>query len=113
MIANSPTITVPLQTDQDGVIRISGSRVTLDTIINYYLQGETPEDLHEGFSTISLTDIYAVIAYYLSHRVEVDAYLTRQREIEARIRQKAETHATSQQQAFDERMRLAKASRKQ
>lgn len=77
MIPTPTTITIPLQTDQHGIIRVGGTRVTLDSLLNYYLQGETAEDLHEGFPTVALTDIYAVIAYYLANRDEVDAYLQR------------------------------------
>ena len=83
-------MTIPLHMDEHGLMRVSGTRVTLDSIINYYLQGESPEDLHEGFPTVPLPDIYAVIAYYLTHRDELDAYLKR-RETEAnRIRQEIE-----------------------
>jgi uncharacterized protein (DUF433 family) len=85
------SVTLPLKLDEHGAIRVSGTRVTLDTLIGFYRQGETPEDLHEGFPTIPLADIYAVIAYYLAHQAEIDTYL-RQREQEAeRIRQEWET----------------------
>jgi len=76
--------------DEHGAIRVSGTRVTLDSIINYYLQGESPEDLHEGFPTVPLTDIYAVIAYYLAHRDELDGYLKRRKDEGERIRQEME-----------------------
>ena len=82
MNANDPTLTVPLRTDAHGAIRIGQTRVTLDTLINFYLQGESPEDLHAGFPTIPLPDIYAVIAYFLANRAEVDVYL-QQRQAEA------------------------------
>ena len=75
MIPNPPTITIPIKEDEHGAIRVSGTRVTLDTILNYYLQGMTPEKLHEGFPTVPLTDIYAIIAYYLANQTELDAYL--------------------------------------
>lgn len=70
-----PPIVIPLHTDEHGTIRVSGTRITLETVINYYRQGESPEAIHEGFPTLPLTDIYAVIAYYLAHQAEVDAYL--------------------------------------
>lgn len=66
---------LPLQVDAEGVIRIRDTRVTLYTLVKTYQLGETPEDLHEGFPTVSLADIYAVIAYYLAHQAEIDAYL--------------------------------------
>lgn len=90
MIANEPTITIPLRTDEHGTIYVGSTRVTLDSIVNFYLQGETPEDLHQGFSTVALADIYAVIAYYLTHRADVDAYLKQRTEEAARIQKDIE-----------------------
>jgi hypothetical protein len=46
--------------------------------------------LHAGFPTVPLSDIYAVIAYYLSHRAEVDSYLKRRIDEAERIRQEVE-----------------------
>jgi len=90
MIANAPTMTIPLRTDERGTIYISNTRVTLDSIIQFYLQGESPEALQQGFPTISLPDVYAVIAYYLAHHAEVDEYLKRRNEDAKRIRQEIE-----------------------
>jgi uncharacterized protein (DUF433 family) len=90
MIDIPEVVELPLHKDEDDNIRVSGTRVTLDTIIGFYRQGETPEDLHEGFPTVPLADIYAVIAYYLAHQNEVDAYLKRRDEEGERIRQEWE-----------------------
>ena len=99
MIAISPTMTVPLRTDEHGVIHVSGTRVTLDVLIARYQQGDTPEAIHRGFSTVPLTDIYATIAYYLSHQDEVDAYLKQGDEEAERIRQEVESNYTPEQRA--------------
>jgi uncharacterized protein (DUF433 family) len=81
---------VPLQADDDGTIRVSGTRLTLDTIITAYQQGERPEAISKNFSPLLLEDVHAVIAYYLRHRDEVDNYLElRQREAEE-LRHKVE-----------------------
>lgn len=80
MIALPQTVELPMKLDEHGAIRVSGTRVTLDTLIAFYKQGESPEDLHEGFPTVPLPDIYAVIAYYLAHQTDVDAYLARREE---------------------------------
>lgn len=99
MIPDPPTMIIPLRTDENGAIRVSGTRVTLDTIIARHHQGDTPEAIHEGFPTVPLTGIYAVISYYLAHRDELDAYLQR-RDAEAdRIRQEIEANYTPQQKA--------------
>ena len=65
----------PLRTDQDGTIRVGGTRVTLDTVVGAHKRGDTPEEIADGFPSLALSDIYATIAYYLSHRDQVEAYL--------------------------------------
>lgn len=81
---------VPLAYDSYGTVRVAGTRVTLDTILGYFNQGQSPEELAYGFPTVGLSNIYTTIAYYLRHQAEVDAYLEQQeREAEA-IRRKIE-----------------------
>ena len=80
------SLSLPLEMDHDGVIRISGTRVTLETIISAFDRGATPEEIASQYPTVPLADIYAVIAYYLSHRNEVEAYLAQRRHEAARIR---------------------------
>lgn len=91
MISLPEAVALPLKMDEHGAIHISGTRVTLDTLIGFYHQGETPEALHEGFPTVPLADIYAVIAYYLAHQAELDVYLKQRDEAAERIRQEWET----------------------
>jgi uncharacterized protein (DUF433 family) len=91
MIALPETLPLPLKLDEHGVIRVSKTRVSLDTLLGFYRHGESPEDLHEGFPTVPLADIYAVIAYYLAHEAELDAYLKQNEENAAEIRQEWES----------------------
>jgi uncharacterized protein (DUF433 family) len=91
MISTPIALDVPLRTDSDGVVRVSGTRVTLHTLISAYRLGESPEALHEGFPTVSLADIYAVIAYYLANRDTVDAWMQGINAEADRRRQEAET----------------------
>jgi uncharacterized protein (DUF433 family) len=67
--------TIPLTKDADGVIRVGNTRVTLDTVITAFLEGATPEEIVHQYPSLDLTDVYAVITYYLRRRAEVDAYL--------------------------------------
>jgi len=56
--------------------RISGSRVSLESVIFAFLDGLSPETIvAECFPTLSLEQVYGAITYYLSHRQEIDAYL--------------------------------------
>lgn len=67
---------VPLVAAEDGqVIRVAGTRVNLETILGAFLEGSTPEQIAEDFPAVPLADVYAVIAYYLRHREEVEGYL--------------------------------------
>src|SRR5438876_11546316 len=77
---------VPLKADQDGVLRVGGTRVTLDTVICAFEQGVSPEKIVDSYDVLRLEDVYSVIGYYLRHRPELDAYLAeRKREGEANI----------------------------
>lgn len=58
-------------------IRIKGHRIGIDNVIEYYLQGCTPEQIQEHFPTLILEQIYATITYYLHNKDEVNAYLER------------------------------------
>lgn len=66
---------VPLVVDSDGVARVRGTRVTLDTLIDAFKGGETAEELARQYPTVSVADAYAIVAYYLHHQVDVDQYL--------------------------------------
>lgn len=105
MIANPPTMTVPLQADEHGAIRVSGTRVTLDVVIARHQQGDSPEVIHESFDVLPVNDIYAVIAYYLAHRDELDAYIQHRDEEAERIRQEIEASYTPEQRQRQERLK--------
>lgn len=75
------TAEIPLATDTHGVVRVGGTRVTLESVIGAFRAGATPEEIAQQFPTLLLADVYQVIAYYLNHTVEVESYLAaRQKE---------------------------------
>jgi len=73
---------IPLETDADGVVRVGGTRVTLDTIVAAFNEGATAEEIVYQYPSLHLADVYAVISYYLRRRSEVETYL-RQRQQQA------------------------------
>src|SRR2546422_7019835 len=85
------TQTVPLTLTESGTIRVTGSRVSLDSIIWPYLQGQSVEQIHESFPSLKLADIHAVISYYLNHSAEVEEYLRQQAGKAESIRQRIES----------------------
>ena len=78
---------VPIETDINGAIRISGSRVTLDSVVSAFNAGATAEEIACQYPTLKLPDVYAVITYYLRQQKDVDAYLLKRRKASKRIRQ--------------------------
>src|SRR5258708_5682856 len=81
---------IPLSTAADGVIRVAGTRVTLDTVIGTFLTGASPEEIAQDFPVLRLDDIYAVLTYYLRHRDEVDAHLRDRRSQAEALRREIE-----------------------
>lgn len=65
----------PFRWDEAGGIRIGKSRVTLDSLLAAYHSGATPEEIAVQYSVLQLEEIYASVAYYLSHRQQIDSYL--------------------------------------
>jgi len=87
---------VPLATDRDGVIRVAGSRVTLDSVVSAFHQGLGAEEIAERYPSLSLADTYSVIGYYLRHRSTLDAYLNEQRMDADRVRTESQARWPSQ-----------------
>ncbi|CAA9246496.1 MAG: hypothetical protein AVDCRST_MAG26-1693 [uncultured Chloroflexia bacterium] len=77
---------IPLTTSPQGVVRVTGTRVPLETVVRAFHQGATPEDIAQDFPTMTLGRVYAVLAFYLSHRDEVDAYLAERAAAGAAVR---------------------------
>ena len=75
------TEAVPLRITTGNAVCIAETRVTLDSVIYAFLGGATAEEIVQQYPSLSLADIYAVIAYYLRHTSEIEQYLSeRQKE---------------------------------
>lgn len=72
-------VLLPLTSDKHGVVKVGGTRVTLDTIVNAFLRGATAEEIAQQYPSVSLSDVYATISYYLQNRKQVDAYLAKRK----------------------------------
>src|SRR5712691_5592989 len=86
------TQTVPLIQEKDGTVHVTGSRVTLDTVVGAFRKGATAEQIQDSFPSLSLQQVYAVIAYYLEHQTEVDSYLKLRQGEAAQTRKEIEGH---------------------
>ena len=82
----SDTQTIPLRTDQGGVIRVGNTRVRLATVVYAFNEGFTAEEIVSQYPTLSLADVYAVISYYLNNQPTLDEYLAQQQAKADKIR---------------------------
>jgi uncharacterized protein (DUF433 family) len=81
---------VPLETDADGVVRVGGTRVTLDTIVAAFREGATAEEIVYQYPSLDLADVYSVIGYYLEQRPAVEAYLRQRQRQGEQVREQNE-----------------------
>lgn len=70
----------PLHADPSGALRVGRSRVLLEMVIRAFQDGATPETIVQRYPTTTLGDVYSVVAYYLRHRDDVEAYLAEREE---------------------------------
>jgi uncharacterized protein (DUF433 family) len=82
----------PLRIEESGAVRVGDTRVLLELVIWAYQRGESADEIAKAYPTLVLSDVHAVIAYYLRNKQEVEEYLAQvlreseetQRRIEAR-----------------------------
>ena len=63
---------------REGLWRVAGTRVSVDSIIHAFWRGSTPEQIVQDYDALSLAQVYGVVHYYVTHRRAVDAYLKAQ-----------------------------------
>ena len=81
----------PLRIAADGTVYVGKTRVPIDTIIEAFSEGYSAEEIAMQYPTIEIGDSYAVIAYYLRHRSQVEIYLDDRRKEADRVRRNYET----------------------
>ena len=60
---------------RDDAYFVRGSRVSLDSIIIAFRNGDSPETIQDNFPTLKLAQVYGAITFYLGHQAEMDAYV--------------------------------------
>jgi uncharacterized protein (DUF433 family) len=82
--------TIPLRLDEDGIVRVGGTRVRLETLITSFSEGATAEEIVQRYPTLHLADVYQVIGYFLRRPSDVDAYLLARRDHAEAVRKENE-----------------------
>lgn len=82
---------IPLITDSDGAIRVGGTRVTLDIVLEAFFEGATAEEIVQQYPALNLADVYQVLGYYLRHQHRFAAYLNGRKTLKLAVRANNET----------------------
>ena len=96
----------PLVVTEQGTIRIKGSRVSLDSIVHHFKLGATAEQIVQTFPSLSLGDVYSSIAYYLTHRPEIETYLEQQKVAADNLQEQLESNPDYQAEIGELRSRI-------
>jgi uncharacterized protein (DUF433 family) len=91
IVAVQPALT----TDDEGVVRVGGTRVTLDTVIQAFREGATAEEIAIQYPALQLADVYSAISYYLQREDEVEVYLLLRAQERADVRAQNEARYPS------------------
>ena len=94
-----PTLTampVPIREDAQGVLRVGESRVLLELVLRAFQRGESPEEIADAFPTVSLAEVYAVLAHYLANRQHYATYLAERDDTATSMRTQTERTQGSQ-----------------
>lgn len=74
-ITNIGTLIVRDPEIRGGRPLLAGTGVTVRSIIIWYQQGLTPEQIVDQFGHLSLAQVYAALAYYHANRDEIETDL--------------------------------------
>lgn len=86
---------------------VAGTRVSLDSIVYAFLDGQTPESIAQSFPVLTLEQVYGAVAYYLAHQPEIETYLeTVKADFEAKRAASRESDSMFYQKLADARRRL-------
>ena len=95
---------------RNGGYYVRGHRVSLDSIVYNWREGQSAEEICDNFPTLKLVEVYGAITYYLAHRAEIDQYL---KEWEAKYEeQRGAAEAANPEQYADLRRRIVEARKR-
>jgi uncharacterized protein (DUF433 family) len=66
--------------EHDGGYYVAGTRVSLDSIVQCFNEGLSPEAILQEFETLTLTQVFGAITFYLENQPDIDAYRVRQKQ---------------------------------
>jgi uncharacterized protein (DUF433 family) len=64
----------------NGGYYVAGTRVSLNSVVQCFTDGLSPEAILGEFETLNLAQVYGAITYYLENQAAIDAYRLRQKQ---------------------------------
>ena len=64
--------------ERDGGYYVAGTRISLDSIVQCFNEGLSPEAILGEFETLTLAQVFGAIAFYLENQRSIDSYRMRQ-----------------------------------
>ena len=99
---------MPLREEPAGVYRIGDTRVLLEVVVDAFRNGATPETIVQSYDTLRLADVYAVLAYCLTHQEQIDEYMQRHDAEAVAVRRRVQTVQPDQRGLRDRLMQRVK-----
>lgn len=75
---------------RDDDIRLKGTRIGIETILEDFFNGSSPEEIAIRYSNLNLEQVYATITYYLHNRERIDTYMQAWRQYSDRASKEAD-----------------------
>jgi uncharacterized protein (DUF433 family) len=97
---------------RDGGYYLSGTRVSLDSIVYAFRRGASPETIKSSFPSLTLEQVYGAITYYLSKQTEIDEYLRQSEEVHEAARQANHEQLRREKADLYQRLMRAKDERR-
>jgi uncharacterized protein (DUF433 family) len=66
--------------ERNGGYYVAGTRISLDSIVQCFNEGLSPEAILTEFETLTLAQVFGAIAFYLENQSAIDAYRVRQKQ---------------------------------
>ncbi|MUG96822.1 DUF433 domain-containing protein [Scytonema sp. UIC 10036] len=74
-MTGSPTVAKQYVEQRNKGYWIEGTRISLDSVVYEFLNGEPPESIAKNFPLLTLEQIYGAITFYLANQELIDTYL--------------------------------------
>ena len=88
--------------DRNGGYYVAGTGVSLDSIVECFSEGFSPEAIVGEFETLTLAQVYGAIAYYLENQPATDSYRLCQKQRFKAMQQNAAPLPVGLRQRLDE-----------